>query len=75
MGRVYHQLRRTSNIQNCDCSARFNKAQKTGLDRNGGVLSQKKVMLGLDLLLVLFTLSGTSEAENISSFLGKPLDI
>ena len=31
------------------------KLKKTGLDRNGGVLSQKKVMLGLDLFLVLFT--------------------
>jgi hypothetical protein len=37
------------------------KLKKTGLDRNGGVLSQEKPILDLDLILVLFTLSGTSQ--------------
>ena len=42
MGRVYHPLRRTSNIQNCDCSARFNKTQKKPVWTGTGECCLKK---------------------------------
>jgi hypothetical protein len=48
------------------------KLKKTGLDRNGGVLSQEKGTLGLDRILVLFTLSGIWAAVNISSLFAEP---
>jgi hypothetical protein len=48
MDRGYHRLRRASNIQNCDCSALFNKSQKNRLGPERGSVVSKKVTVLLD---------------------------